>query len=122
VPLVGRPFRDAAITAAHGLVDAAEATRNPRALSFALLAYGFAFIDADPGRTLDALRRGLLIAQDSGNRANETHLAANLSRVEATHGELLAALGYVALAIRNYHDSGDTATMLRSRLQGRPAT
>jgi hypothetical protein len=102
---------DAAITTAHGLVDAAEATRNPHALSFALLAYGFAFIDADPARALEALRRGLLIAQDSGNRANETHLAANLSRVEATHGEPLAALGYVALAIRNYHDSGDTATM-----------
>ncbi|MDT7719624.1 MAG: hypothetical protein QOE94_635, partial [Mycobacterium sp.] len=100
-----------AVTAAHGLVDAAEATRNPHTLSFALLAYGFAFVDADPSRALEALRRGLLIAQDSSNRANETHLAANLSRVEAKHGEPLAALDYVTLAIRNYHDSGDTATM-----------
>ena len=40
------------------------------ALSFALLAYGFAFRDADPVRALDALRRGLVIAQDSGNRVN----------------------------------------------------
>ena len=31
-------------------------------------AYGFAFRDADPVRALDALRRGLVIAQDSGNR------------------------------------------------------
>ena len=31
-----------------GLVDAAEATRNPYVLSFALLAYGLAFRDADP--------------------------------------------------------------------------
>ena len=45
-------------SAAHGLVDAAEATGHPHALSFALLAYGFAFVDADPGRALEALRRG----------------------------------------------------------------
>ncbi len=45
--MTGSPV-DGAITAAHGLADAAEATRNPQALSFALLAYGFAFIDADP--------------------------------------------------------------------------
>ena len=59
------------MAAANGLIDAAEATRNPYALSFALLAYGFAFRDADPDRALDALRRGLVIAQDSGNRYNE---------------------------------------------------
>ena len=57
-----------AMAAANGLIDAAEATGNPYALSFALLAYGFAFRDADPVRALDALRRGLVIAQDSGNR------------------------------------------------------
>ena len=37
-----------AMAAANGLIDAAEATRNPHVLSFALLAYGFAFRDADP--------------------------------------------------------------------------
>ena len=71
------------MAAATGLIDAAEATRNPYALSCALLAYGFAFRDADPDRALDALRRGLAIAQDSGNRYNETHLAATLARLEA---------------------------------------
>ena len=35
-----------AITAATGLVEAGEATDNPHALSFALLAHGFAFRDA----------------------------------------------------------------------------
>ena len=59
---------DEAMAAANGLIDAAEATRNPYALSFALLAYGIAFRDADPDRALEALRRGLVIAQDSGNR------------------------------------------------------
>ena len=66
---------DEAMAAAKGLIDAAEATRNPHALSYALFAYGIAFRDADPVRALDALRRGLVIAQDSGNRINESHLA-----------------------------------------------
>ena len=84
------------MAAANGLIDAAEATRNPYALSFALLAYGFAFRDADPDRALEAMRRGLVIAQDSGNRVNETHLAASLARLEAEHGDPLAALDYFA--------------------------
>ena len=58
-----------------GLIDAAEATPNPYALSNALLAYGFAFRNADPIRALDAMHRGLMIAQDSGNRGNESYLA-----------------------------------------------
>ena len=54
--------------AAKGLIEAAEATHNPYALSFALYGYGSAFSDADPVRALEALRWGLVIAQDSGNR------------------------------------------------------
>ena len=63
-----------------GLIEAAEATGNPHVLSFALFAYGFAFRDADPVGALDALGRGLVIAQDSGNRANESILATGLAR------------------------------------------
>ena len=88
---------DDAMAAAKGLIDAAEATGNPYVLSFALLGYGFAYgfaHDADPVCSLAALRRGLGIAQDSGNRANESHLAANLCRFEAEHGDPLAALDY----------------------------
>jgi hypothetical protein len=48
-----------------------------------------------------------VVARDSGNRANVAHLAAYLCLVEAEHGEPLAALDYFALAIRNYHDSGN---------------
>ena len=95
-----------AMAAANGLIEAAEATRNPYALSFALLAYGFAFRDADPVRALDALRRGLVIAQDSGNRAT-SHTWRVLARLEAQHGDPLAALDYLTLAIRNYHDAGN---------------
>ena len=92
-----------------------EATDNPHAPSFALLAHGFAFRDADPDRAREALRRGLVIARQSGNRANESHLAVTLSRLEALHGDPLAALDYFTLTIRNYHDSRDT-TNVRSPL------
>jgi len=66
------------------------------------------FLDADPVAARDALRRGLVIARDSGNRYNETHLAATLCRLEAEHGDPLAALDYVTLVIRNRHDAGNT--------------
>ena len=86
-----------AIAGASDLIEAAEAARNPWALSFALFAYGFAFIDADPVRALEALRRGLVIAQDSGSRVNESFLAMGLARLEAKHGDPLDALDYCTL-------------------------
>jgi predicted ATPase len=106
---------DEAMATATGLVEAAEAAANPWALSYALLAYGLAFRDADPIRALDAVRRGLMIAQDSGNRFNESHLAGALARLEAEHGDPLAALDHITLAIRSYHNSGNT-THLRTAL------
>jgi hypothetical protein len=60
---------------ADGLIEAAEATGNPHMLAWALAAYGSAFRDADPVAALNALRRGLVIAQDSGNRAHASALA-----------------------------------------------
>jgi tetratricopeptide (TPR) repeat protein len=98
-----------ALAAATGLIDAADATGNPQALSYALLAYGFACRDADPDGALDALRRGLAIAQDSGSRANMSYLAQLLAGLEAEHGDPLAALDHLTLAIRNIHDSGNVA-------------
>jgi len=99
---------DAAMAAAKGLIEAAEATRNPHVLSFTLLIYGMAHCDADPPRARDALRRGLVIAHDSGNRYDESHLANVLGRLEARYGDPLAALDHLTLAIRNYRDSGNT--------------
>ena len=98
--------------AANGLIEVADATGNPAALSFALYAYGYAFGDGDPVRALEAQRRGLVIAQESGNRNTETRIAGSLSRLEAEYGDPLAALDYVALAVRNFHDAGNT-TMIR---------
>ncbi len=54
-----------AMDCADGLIEAAEATDNPLFLSLALGAYGLAFRDADPVRALNALGRGLVIAQDT---------------------------------------------------------
>jgi len=94
--------------AATGLIDAAEATRNPYVLALALSAYGLAFRDADPHRAREARRRGLAIARDSGNRTIETNLAAGLSSFEAKYGDPATAFDYVTVAIRHYHESGNT--------------
>jgi predicted ATPase len=109
---------DEAMTAANGLIDAAEATHNPFVLSFALYVHDVAFSDAaavrdaDPVASLEAaLRRGLVIAHDSGNRFTESLLAVRLCRLEAVYGDPLAALDYVTLAIRTYHDAGNTASV-----------
>jgi predicted ATPase/class 3 adenylate cyclase len=106
---------DEARAAADGLIDAAEATHNPFALSFALWAHGYAFRNADPAGALEAMRRGMAIARDSGNRFTETLLVGQLSRLEALHGDPLAALDQVTLVIRNYHNAGNT-TLIRGEL------
>ena len=74
-------------------------------------AYGFAFRDADPVGALNALGRGLVIAQDSGNRAGASALAAVLAILKAEHGDTLAAFDHLTLAIRSYLDYGDTTTI-----------
>jgi tetratricopeptide (TPR) repeat protein len=106
---------DEARAAANGLIEAAEATDNPWAHSFELFTYGYAFSDADPGRALEALRRGLVIAQDSGNRYVESQGATVLSWLEAEHGDPLAALDHITLVIRTCYDSGNVA-IIRSAL------
>jgi predicted ATPase/class 3 adenylate cyclase len=111
VALTAAGSPDEAMAAANGLIDAAEATRNPSTLSFALLAHSYAFRDADPGGALDAMRRGLVIAQDSGNRFIGTQLALMLSGLEAEHGDRVAACDYFTVAIRNHHESGNTGMM-----------
>jgi hypothetical protein len=52
-------------------------------------------------------RRGLMIAQDSGNRQVEHVCAVSLARLSATLGDdPMEALGFLELAIRIRHDSG----------------
>jgi predicted ATPase len=96
---------------ADGLIEAAEATGNPSVLAWALGAYGLAFRNADPVGALNALGRGLVIAQDSGNRADASVLANGLAILEAEHGDTVSAFDHLTLAIRNYHNAGDSTTI-----------
>jgi hypothetical protein len=48
-----------------------------------------------------------VIAHDSGDRGDESNLAAMLAGLEALHGDPLAAFDYVTMAIGNHHDSGN---------------
>jgi tetratricopeptide (TPR) repeat protein len=116
VALVFAGRSEEAMAAADDLIEPAEATGNPWVLSIVLAAYGLALRDADPARAMDALRRGLAVAQDSGNRFIQTQLAAlNLSQLEATQGDIASAFDHLSLAIRNMHDTGNTTT-IRSAL------
>jgi predicted ATPase len=100
-----------AMDSADGLIQAAEATGDPHVLGLALAAYGVAFRDADPVGALNALGRGLVIAQDSGNRAYESTVANGLALLEAEHGDTASAFDHLTLAIRNYHNAGDPTTI-----------
>ena len=100
-----------AMDSAGGLIEAAEATGNPCWLAWALSTYGFAFRDADPVGALNALGRGLVIAQESGNRAGASALAQFLAGLKAAHGDTLAAFDHLTLAIDSYLDYGDTTTI-----------
>ena len=102
---------DEAVEMAGGIVDAAEATRNPYALSHALFTAAFAFSDNNPGSAIAASRRGLDIARETGNRANESHLLATLSRLRGQGRDPMAAFDYLTLAIRKYHDAGNTTNI-----------
>ncbi|MDT5170452.1 MAG: hypothetical protein QOD02_3787 [Mycobacterium sp.] len=100
-----------AMDSADGLIEAAEATGNPMFLGLALGAFGVAFRDADPVGALNALGRGLVIAQDGGNRTHASVLASVLALLEAEHGGTVSAFDHLTLAIRNFHNAGDTTTI-----------
>jgi len=95
--------------AATGIIEAAEATHNPWALANALYTFGYVFAESDPPAALDALRRGLVIAHDSGSRLTESLIATMLARLETEHGDPLAALDYITSAVANFYDSGNIA-------------
>jgi predicted ATPase len=98
---------DEARVAANGLIDAAEAIGNPWVLAYVLNVCGVTFRDTDPDPALAAMRRGVLTAHDSGNRLYETAFSYWLAGSEAEYGDRVAALGYLAVAIRNHHESGN---------------
>jgi predicted ATPase len=102
---------DEAMANAEGLMEAANASENPLMLTFAAAACSFPPATSDPTRGADVCREGLAIAQESGNRFNESLLAFNLARIEAREHPTAQAFDHVKVAIRNYHDSGNVASM-----------
>lgn len=104
-----------AMAAAPEVLSVAEASGNPYALSGALLAVGFAFRDVEPENALEAMRRGLVIAHSSGNRATEGYLASNIGRLEVRRGDWASALDHLTLTLRINRDSG-SITAIRSPL------
>jgi predicted ATPase len=103
---------DEALAASKGLIAAADASHNPVVICYAHIAYGFPRRDTDPVVAYEGFRTGLAIAQASGNRQLESHLAGNFSLVAAAQGDLLVALDNLAWAIRNHCDSGSFSLML----------
>jgi hypothetical protein len=101
-----------ATAAAQGLLAVADASENPLVACMALFAYGFIHTEDDPAAAYQILHRGLKIAQSSGNRQYESHFALGLSRLAATQGDPMDAFGFLAVAIRNHHDSGSFSFLL----------
>lgn len=114
---VGRSQEATAV--ATGLFEAAEATPNPFAASFALLAYGMAHTVDDPHRAFDAMRRGLGLAQCSSNRNNESLLAMMLAhqliRCDRQLDDPSMALDLITEVARDTYDAGNI-TLLRTVL------
>jgi tetratricopeptide (TPR) repeat protein len=98
--------KDEAILTAKDFLMVAEETDNPNIASYALLAYGLAYHDADPGASYDAHRKGMQIAVDSGNRQIESYHAGNLSWLANSQGKLNEALRYATVALTRFYDSG----------------
>jgi len=97
---------DEAIAMLDDLCSAADATDNPAVLGYALMARGLAYRYVDGVAAYDAHRRGLTIAQESGNELIESHLAGTLAQLAAVHGEPTDAFDYLTLAIRHFSDAG----------------
>jgi predicted ATPase/class 3 adenylate cyclase len=103
---------DEAHAAADDLLVDAETADDPGAQSFALLAFGYASRDSRPQAAYEALRRGLKIAQDSGNKMAESYIAVNLSGLAAAHGAPTETFDFLTRAINNFYDSGSYAHMV----------
>lgn len=98
-----------AMDIADGLIEAAEATGNPWILTNAFMACGLAYRRKEPLRALEYFRSGLVVARDSANRFNESHMAHLLAGVEVEHGDPAAALDHMIFALRNYQNAGSVA-------------
>ena len=101
-----------AMATSEGLPTVAEATGNPAVHAYAFLACGLVDRHSDGLAAYDLHRRGLKIAQHSGNRLIESHLAGSLAQLAAALDEPTDAFDYLILAMRHFVDSGSFSHLL----------
>ncbi len=97
---------DEAMAIAGDLPEDAEAIGNPQLKALVLMAYTWAYSDADPASAYDVGRRAMKIAHDTGNRYVESTISVGLSRLAASLGEPIEAIDHLVFAIRSFQDSG----------------
>jgi predicted ATPase len=100
-----------AMKIAEGLMADVEAATNPEVVVGSLCVFGFTHHEAAPAQAYSALCHALDVARDTGNRQMATVLAISLGRLAAARGDSVDALDFLALAIRDYHDSGSFSLM-----------
>ncbi len=103
--------RDEAMVTSKDFLAIAEETDNPHIASYALLAYGLAYHDADPAASYAAHRKGMQIAMDSGNRQLESYHAGNLSWLAGRHDDPAEALDYATIALTRFYNTGHFSVM-----------
>jgi hypothetical protein len=102
---------DAVAESEHFIIDI-ETIDNPAVICYTLISYGYARRWCDPATSYRALRRGYAIAQESGNRQLESHLAGNVAFLADVLGDSMEALDHLTRAIHNHFDSGSVSLML----------
>jgi tetratricopeptide (TPR) repeat protein len=73
-------------------VAAAESTRIPHSIAIAYYSKDRAFAEADPPTAIEAYKRAISIAQDSGNRFWEQLVVADMAALQARAGNPTTAL------------------------------
>jgi hypothetical protein len=75
------------------------------------MVYSSALIHTDPTKALEVSSRGVVVAQESGNRAVATFLTTIMSRVMAHHGDPVKALDQLTVVFRHYLDGGNLSNL-----------
>ena len=102
---------DEAIEASIGLPEEADGEGNPTRTSFALFVYAVARRYSDPAAAYEAVSRALIIAQESGNRQDESYTSLNLAWLAVTQAHPIDAFDKLALATRIRYDAGSFSLM-----------
>ena len=107
LPTVGRG--EEAMAIAEETVTVARADGNPYWIAFALVGYGRAFAESDPGRALTVLRQGIVYTREHRLPLFEAVIARDAAGLEAVHGDLEQGLVLFEAVIDSLHRAGNVA-------------